>query len=179
MTQGLGEKFIILKIEAVLSNFVFLAHAECVLHCYKTDGEIPVHTHDDARRQRSTTGKYFPYGSGINTCRAPAVFNTSGIFPRYAAWKKGKAPEQARIEPTILGTTRRCLSSDPLLPYILWKINNWVFWKSFLELILRPVHWYIICACHRKNQTFFLSFFLFLSFFFFLSSFPLITTVND
>ncbi len=31
------------------------------IHCYKTDGEIPVHTHDDAGRQRSTTGKYFPY----------------------------------------------------------------------------------------------------------------------
>ncbi len=60
------------------------------LHCYKTEGEIPVHTHDDARRQRSTTGKYFPYESGINTCLAPAVFNNSGIFPRYTAWKKAK-----------------------------------------------------------------------------------------
>jgi hypothetical protein len=50
-------------------------------HCYKTDSEIPVHTHDDARRQQFTTGKYFPYESGINTCLAPAVFNTSGIFP--------------------------------------------------------------------------------------------------
>ncbi len=30
-----------------------------LLHCYKTEGEIPVHTHDDAGRQRSTTGKYF------------------------------------------------------------------------------------------------------------------------
>jgi hypothetical protein len=29
------------------------------VHCYKTEGEIPVHTHDDAGRQRSTTGKYF------------------------------------------------------------------------------------------------------------------------
>ncbi len=47
------------------------------VHCYKTDSEIPVHTHDDAGRQRSTTGKYFPYESGINTCFAPAVFNTS------------------------------------------------------------------------------------------------------
>jgi hypothetical protein len=45
-----------------------------VLHCYKTEGEIPVHTHDDAGRQRSTTGKYFPYESGVNTCYAPAVF---------------------------------------------------------------------------------------------------------
>jgi hypothetical protein len=54
-------------------------------HCYKTDGEIPVHTHDDARRQRSKTGKYFPYESGINTCLAPEFFNTSGIFPRYTA----------------------------------------------------------------------------------------------
>ncbi len=34
------------------------------IHCYKTEGEIPVHTHDDAGRQRSTTGKYFPYGNG-------------------------------------------------------------------------------------------------------------------
>ncbi len=31
--------------------------------------------------------KYFPYESGVNTCFAPAVFNTSGIFPRYTAWK--------------------------------------------------------------------------------------------
>jgi hypothetical protein len=43
-------------------------------YCYKTDGEIPVHTHDDAGRQRSTTGKYFPYESGVNTCFALAVF---------------------------------------------------------------------------------------------------------
>ncbi len=34
--------------------------------------------------------RYFPYESGINTCLAPAVFNTSGIFPRYTAWKKVK-----------------------------------------------------------------------------------------
>jgi hypothetical protein len=46
----------------------------CRIHCYKTEGEIPVHTHDDAGRQRSTTGKYFPYESGVNTCFAPAVF---------------------------------------------------------------------------------------------------------
>ncbi len=50
------------------------------VHCYKTDGEIPVHTHDDAGRQRSTTEKYFPYEGGVNTCFAPAVFNTPGIF---------------------------------------------------------------------------------------------------
>jgi hypothetical protein len=56
-------------------------HTGSRLHCYKTEGEIPVHTHDDAGRQRSTTGKYFPYESGVNTCFAPAVFNTSGIFP--------------------------------------------------------------------------------------------------
>jgi hypothetical protein len=31
--------------------------------------------------QRSTTGKYIPYESGVITCFAPAVFNTSGIFP--------------------------------------------------------------------------------------------------
>jgi hypothetical protein len=48
------------------------------LHCNKTDGEIPVYTHDDAGQQRSTTGKYFPYESGVNTCFAPAVFNTFG-----------------------------------------------------------------------------------------------------
>ncbi len=40
------------------------------IHCYKTEGEIPVHTHDDAGRQRSTTGKYFPYKSGVNTVHA-------------------------------------------------------------------------------------------------------------
>ncbi len=57
------------------------------VHCYKTDGEIPVHIHDDARRQRSTTGKYFPYESGVNTCFAPGDFNTSGIFPRYCMKK--------------------------------------------------------------------------------------------
>ena len=51
------------------------------LHCNKKEGEIPVHTHDDAGRQRSTTGKYFPSESGVNTCFAPAVFDTSGIFP--------------------------------------------------------------------------------------------------
>jgi hypothetical protein len=51
------------------------------LHCNKTDREIPVHTHDDAGRQRFCTGKYFPYESGINTCLAPEVFHTSGIFP--------------------------------------------------------------------------------------------------
>ena len=50
------------------------------VHCNKTDSEIPVHTHDDAGRQRSTTGKYFPYEGGVNTCFAPAVFNTPGIF---------------------------------------------------------------------------------------------------
>ncbi len=55
------------------------------IHCYKTDVEIPVHTHDDAGRQRSKTGKYFPYESGINTCLAPEFFNTSGIFRRYTA----------------------------------------------------------------------------------------------
>ena len=51
------------------------------MHCYKTEGEIPVYTHDDAGRQRSTTGKYFPYESGVNTCFAPTIFNISGIFP--------------------------------------------------------------------------------------------------
>jgi hypothetical protein len=54
-------------------------------HCNKTDREIPVHTHDDAGRQRFCTGKYFPYESGINTCLAPEVFHPSGIFPRYTA----------------------------------------------------------------------------------------------
>ncbi len=57
-------------------------------HCYKTEGEIPVHTHDDAGRQRSTTGKY---ESGVNTWLAPAVFDTSGIFLWYTAWKKVKS----------------------------------------------------------------------------------------
>jgi hypothetical protein len=52
-----------------------------IVHCNKTDREIPVHTHDDAGRQRFCTGKYFPYESGINTCLAPEVFHTSGIFP--------------------------------------------------------------------------------------------------
>jgi hypothetical protein len=55
------------------------------VHCNKTDREIPVHTHDDAGRQRFCTGKYFPYESGINTCLAPEVFHTSGIFQRYTA----------------------------------------------------------------------------------------------
>ncbi len=67
----------------VLTFVMFLS--SLLLHCYKMDGEIPVHTHDDARQQRSTAGKYFPYESGINTCPARAVFNTSGIFPRYSA----------------------------------------------------------------------------------------------
>ncbi len=55
--------------------------ASLCVHCYKTEGEIPVHTNDDAGRQRSTTGKYFRYESGVNTCFLPAVFNTSEIFP--------------------------------------------------------------------------------------------------
>ncbi len=37
-------------------------------HCYKTECEISVHTHDATGRQRSTTEKYFPYESGVNTC---------------------------------------------------------------------------------------------------------------
>ncbi len=58
-----------------------------MVHCYKPEGEIPVHTHDDAGRQWSTTGKYFPYEREVNTSFAPAVFNISGIFSRYTAWK--------------------------------------------------------------------------------------------
>ncbi len=54
------------------------------IHCYKTDGEIPVHTYDDTRRQRSTTGKYFPYESGVNTCFAPAVYHKSEFTMREA-----------------------------------------------------------------------------------------------
>ncbi len=110
--------------------FRIVLYLNADLHCYKTDGEIPVHTHDDARRQRSRTGKYFPYGSGINTCLAPAVFNTSGIFPGYAAWKKGKERAQAGIEPTILGTTRRYLSSDPLLPCVRREKLTFKYFKS-------------------------------------------------
>jgi hypothetical protein len=73
-----------------------------IIHCYKTDGEIPVHTHDDARRQRSKTGKYFPYESRINTCLAPEFFNTSGIFPRYTACKKGKCEHTVGSNPRSL-----------------------------------------------------------------------------
>ncbi len=54
-----------------------------LLQTNKTEGEIPVHTCDDAGRQRSTTGKYLRYKSGVNTWFAPAVFNTSGILPWY------------------------------------------------------------------------------------------------
>ncbi len=57
-----------------------ISNLDRLVHWYKTDGEIPVHTHDDAGRQRSTTGKYFPYEGGVNTCFAPAVINTPGIF---------------------------------------------------------------------------------------------------
>ncbi len=45
-----------------------------VLHCNKTEGEIPVPTPGAAGAQRSTTGKYFPYESGVNTCFSPEVF---------------------------------------------------------------------------------------------------------
>ncbi len=158
------------------------------LHCYKTEGEIPVHTHDDAGRQRSTTGKYFRYKSGVNTCFAPAVINTSGIFPWYYCMERSKMEAQGGIDPAILGTTGCCLFSEPLLYCTSWEKINIVLKKYFL-------HSYIICARKRKNQSFFLSFFpsFFLAFFlsfllsfilsfflsFFLSSFPFITTVND
>jgi hypothetical protein len=74
---------------AIYAPMIYVARTKCLdackksikiynllitLHCYKTDGEIPVHTHDDAGRQRSTTGKYFPHESGVKTCFEPAVF---------------------------------------------------------------------------------------------------------
>jgi hypothetical protein len=49
------------------------------------EGEIPVLTPGAAGAQLSTTGKYLPYESGVNTCFAPMVYNTSGIFPQYTA----------------------------------------------------------------------------------------------
>ncbi len=153
-------------------------------HCLKTDGEIPMHTHDDARQQRSTTGKYFPYESGINTCLAPAVFNTSGIFPRYTAWKKLSARKGSDQTDDLRHHSPLLIPWTTATLHNLCKINSFVFWKSFLEynrmdLFLHSfyVHYTdtsFVPVIEKIKLSFFLS-----SFFFFLSSFPFITTVND
>jgi len=51
-------------------------------HCNKTDREIPVHTHDDAGRQRFCTGKYFRHEGGVFTSTLPGVFKIPGNFLR-------------------------------------------------------------------------------------------------
>jgi len=69
--------------EMINNNFVILAFNshQGPVHCYKTEGEIPVPTPRAVGQQWSTTGKYLPHESGVNNCFALAVFNSSRIFP--------------------------------------------------------------------------------------------------
>jgi hypothetical protein len=88
----------------------------CLLHCNKTEGEIPVPTPSAAEAQRSTEGKYFLYESGVNTLLFSGGFLTCRNFPVH---EKRKAQVEDGIEPMNSGTTFFYSSIEPLSPYFL------------------------------------------------------------
>jgi len=98
----------------------------CLLHCNKTEGEIPVPTPSAAEAQRSTAGKYFLYESGVNTLLFSGGFLTRRNFP---VQEKRKAQAEDGIELMNSGTTFFYSSFEPLSPYFLCEKIIFLYFK--------------------------------------------------
>jgi len=70
----------IVILDAIVTSYYTSLKSGYYLHCYKTEGEIPVHRPGAATRQRHTPGKCIRNEGGVFTCTVLGNFTVSGNF---------------------------------------------------------------------------------------------------